>query len=162
MAIEGIPTLGDQLNPLIAPLKAKDIMNRHFYSVRQLDTLNNLLDVLDSSKSMLLPVITRQGKFVGMILRRNVIYALKYGNKYMSESEVTEDDLARDKVHLTSASAIEKKMGGWDDRTDYAKSLGTFDEKYANALINLTPFMDAGQRTKREPDERRQSASARL
>jgi CBS domain-containing protein len=89
MAIEGIPTLGDKLNPLIAPLQARHIMQRSFYSVCQLDTLDHILHVLDHSKSMLLPVVSADGqdKFVGMIMRRSVLYALKYTKLYKDQAE---------------------------------------------------------------------------
>jgi chloride channel 7 len=146
MAIEGIPTLGDKLNPLIAPLSAKHIMNRSFYSVHQVDTLTHILDVLDKSRSMLLPVTTTDGKFVGMIMRRSVIYALRYSTKYQTEGEIEAGGQGDSEgPNTSSVSAVEKKMGGWDDTTDYAKSIEKFDDKYAHALINLTPFMDAGQ-----------------
>jgi len=192
MAIEGIPTLGDKLHPLIAPLRAKHIMNRHFYSVHPIDTLEHLLDVLDKSRSILLPVVTKgDGKFVGMIMRRSVIYAMKYTKFYASEEELRRETLAAEaerallKEELGTGSAnssatssgvnrllsflsstpapsssssssvagpgsapslldVDRKMGDWSDTTDYRKTIGTFDDKYAKYLINLTPFMDAG------------------
>ena len=196
MAIEGIPTLGDKLNPLIAPLSAKHIMQRTFYSVVQVDTLDHILSVLDSSRSMLLPVVTSDGKFVGMIMRRSVIYALKYTKMYESmeqfQAEV-DDPFATREIHsaqvdsgksdsgvsqgLASGGAaaggstpasnvtavqqrkakysnmleVEKKMGdvketsAFEDMSDEIKS----KDEYANHLINLAPFMDAGQTHKR-------------
>ena len=176
MAIEGIPTLGDKLNPLIAPLSAKHIMQRKYHSVFQLDTLDHILSVLDQSRSMLLPVITADGKFVGMIMRRSVIYALKYTKLYRDLDEFNADqqegpDAARDAPTVTGGAGpqqrravssmleVEKKMGDVRDTTvvtDYgghsAGGLGQdkFDDKFATYLINLAPLMDAGALTAHE------------
>jgi chloride channel 7 len=188
MAIEGIPTLGDKLNPLIAPLQAKHIMNKNFYSVKQLDTLEHILHVLDKSRSMLLPVVTHDGsgKFVGMVMRRSVLYALKYTKLYKDEKEFLEEtaDLTAAggaaMAAVTAASSnvqtsniatsisspptvtagaggtqrrvtssmleVEKKMG--DHRSTQSEdTLEKFDDKFAQYLVNITPFMDAGTLT---------------
>jgi len=174
MAIEGIPTLGDKLNPLIAPLQAKHIMSRSFYSVRQLDSLEHILHVLDHSKSMLLPVVSADGqdKFVGMIMRRSVLYALKYTKLYKDQEEFLEETGAAvagagagsgaggsgvtQRRASSSMLEIEKAMG--DVRNTKKAALDTntllgsegLEDKFAGYLVNLTPFMDAGALTAHE------------
>lgn len=157
-----------QLNPLIAPLQAQHIMQRSFYSVRQIDTLERILEVLDRSRSMLLPVVSADGgnRYVGMIMRRSVIYALKYTKLYKDLQEFADDQCASiDELEVATVTGgagtsqrrsnssmleVEKKMGDHRDTSDYSASIERFDDKFASYLVNLAPFMDAGTLTAHE------------
>ena len=147
-------------------------MQKSFYSVRQLqlDTLEriNILEVLDRSRSMLLPVVSSDGgnRFMGMIMRRSVIYALKYTKLYKDLGEFADDQCAGlDQLEVAAVTGgagsaqrrsnssmleVESKMGGHRDTSDYSASIERFDDKFAGYLVNLAPFMDAGTLTAHE------------
>jgi len=71
--------ISSSYSPLaIAEKQAKDIMNTLFFAIHDIDTLENVLQILDDTKATNIPVTDEQQRFIGMISRTAIAYALKY------------------------------------------------------------------------------------
>lgn len=166
MAIENIPVLTDKLNDAVSTLQAVDIMNKTFASICRYDTLEHILDTLDRSKSVVLPVTNLDGTFYGVIKRTQLIVAMKYGELHDSvQDAITAHKLATGQTPKNTSNAstlsnssskvsqankkpvkLDKRLRqlDWADVNDYTATLDELDKGMDNKIMDLSRYVDSG------------------
>ena len=117
MQIERIAQLGDKIPPAIAQMQAKDICKADYQAVHDIDTLEHILDTLDTTKASTLPVTDDQGRFIGQIARSSIAYALKYTTLYStkeaaSRRKETAQQQQQQQPHASSSMATQSQLTG--------------------------------------------------
>lgn len=162
MAIENIPVLTDKLPDGIAVLAARDIMKTQFSSVCRYDSLCHILDTLDRSKSIVLPVTSLDGTFYGVIKRTQLIVAMKLGTLYDTVQDAQAAQLINHNHELssnhqnsftnTSGSQphkpvkLDKRLRqlDWCDVNDYTQTLDKLNDGMDDKCLDLTAYIDSG------------------
>jgi chloride channel 7 len=93
MKIEKIPVFGEKINPDVESLTAADVAVP-VPALRTVMQLSQIVDVLYTNKSVMFPVQDLEGRFVGLVLRRNVFYALQHTDLYYSVDEAEQHQRA--------------------------------------------------------------------
>ena len=146
MAIEKIPTLTDNLNPVVARLHAAELMIRkeRLACIGVVERLSVIKQRLLQSKRVIFPLLTPAGQLVGCISRRSIMRAVNDSRSFATYTEALLQDErpahAQQPAHTAAADDWHQSTVTHNAAVLSSSTFTRFEEHW----LNLRRFCDQG------------------